>query len=70
MNRVILEMDAAILGDALRTTWDRSPYDCLFRQIRDLMLYEFTACVISVCNRTLLQSIGTLSSCLWCMYGG
>jgi hypothetical protein len=70
MNSVILEMDAAILGDALRTTnWDRSPYGCLFRQIIDLMLYEFNTCVISVCNRTCNQLVHCLAANGACMEG-
>jgi hypothetical protein len=70
MNSVILEMDAAILGDALRTTkWDRSPYGCLFRQIRDLMLYEFNTCVISVCKRTCNQLAHCLAAYGACMEG-
>lgn len=70
MNRVSLEMDAAILGDALRSTdWDRSPYGCLFRQIRDLMFYEFSTCVISVCNRTCNQLAHCLASYGPCMEG-
>lgn len=41
MNKVIVETDSIILGEALKTTsWDMSPYGALFRQIRDLMIYE------------------------------
>jgi hypothetical protein len=70
MNRVVLDMDAAILGDALRTTtWDRSPYGFLFRQIRDLKLYEFNACVISVCNRTCNQLAHRLAAYGACVEG-
>ena len=70
MNRVILEMDAAIIGDALRTTtWDRSPYGCLFRQIRDLMQYEFNVCVIYVCNRSYNQLAHCLAAYGVCMEG-
>jgi hypothetical protein len=40
-NKVIVETDSIILGEALKTTTrDMSPYGALFRQIRDLMIYE------------------------------
>ena len=52
MTHIILETDATILGEALRSSaWDRSPYGALFRQTRDLLYFDFTKSVISVCNR-------------------
>ena len=52
MIHIVLETDATILGEALRSSaWDRSPYGALFRQTRDLLYFDFTKSVISVCNR-------------------
>ena len=52
MTHIVLETDATILGEALRSSaWDRSPYGALFRQMRDLLYFDFTKSVISVCNR-------------------
>jgi ribonuclease HI len=42
MSRVVLETDSLILGNALKSSiWDKSPNWSVFRQIRDMMLYEF-----------------------------
>ena len=52
MTRIILETDAATLGQALRSeVYDRSPNGALFRQIRDVMCSHFIQCIVSVCPR-------------------
>ena len=52
MTNVILETDASVLGCALKSTeLDRSPFDALFIQIRELMYFHFNNCRISVCSR-------------------
>ena len=52
MTRIILETDAATLGQALRSeVYDRSPNGALFRQIRDVMCSHFIQCTVSVCPR-------------------
>ncbi|KAF8698882.1 hypothetical protein HU200_035144 [Digitaria exilis] len=51
ITHVVLETDATILGKALRTSaWDGSQYETLFRKMRDLLFFEFTSSVISVCT--------------------
>ena len=53
MSRIILETDAANLGKALTTKdLDRSANGSLFRQIRDLLINDFSFYMISVCPRT------------------
>jgi ribonuclease HI len=53
MTRIILETDARVLGEALRTTaMDRSPNGGLFRRIRDMMYNEFVSCFMSVVPRS------------------
>ncbi|OEL24077.1 hypothetical protein BAE44_0014903, partial [Dichanthelium oligosanthes] len=41
---------------------DRSPYGSLFRQTRDLLRFEFTKHVISVCSRTCKQGSDSLAA--------
>ena len=42
MTHIVLEIDAAVLGEALRSSaWDRSPYGALFRQTRDLLFRNY-----------------------------
>jgi len=53
MSRIILETDAANLGKALTTKeLDRSANGSLFRQIRDLLINDFSFYMTSVCPRT------------------
>jgi len=53
MSRIILETDATNLGKALTTKeLDRSANGSLFRQIRDLLINDFSFYMISVCPRT------------------
>ena len=52
MTRIVLETDAATLGNALTLeVMDRSSNGCLFRQIRDFMSSQFVQFEISVCSR-------------------
>ncbi|OEL37468.1 hypothetical protein BAE44_0001513 [Dichanthelium oligosanthes] len=46
---------------------DRSTYGCLFRKNRDLMLYAFNNCVISVCDITFNQVADCLTANSACM---
>jgi len=52
MTRIVLETDAATLGNALTSeVIDRSSNGCLLRQIRDFMSSQFVQFEISVCSR-------------------
>jgi hypothetical protein len=61
MTRIILETDAQVLGDVLRTTTiDQSSNGGLFRRIRDMMYNEFVSCLVSVVPR----SCNSVADCL------
>ena len=50
-----METGSSILSEVLKTSkWDRNPYGVVFRQIRGLMLSEFSTCLVSDCNRCLV----------------
>ena len=61
MINIILETDATLLATALKSEQiDRSPIDCIVRQIRDFMRSEFSSCSVSVCSR----SCNNVADCL------
>ena len=52
MQHVILETHAIVLANALSSAdVDRSAIGSLVHQIRDLVRFEFSSCIISSCNR-------------------
>jgi ribonuclease HI len=52
MAKIILETDATVLADTLNSiSIDRSSIGCIIRQMRDFMQFEFSSCIVSVCNR-------------------
>jgi ribonuclease HI len=44
ITKIILETDATVLADALNSM-------LIVRQMRDFMQFEFSSCIVSVCNR-------------------
>ncbi|TVU48485.1 hypothetical protein EJB05_08123, partial [Eragrostis curvula] len=66
MPHIILETDAAVLGNALRTNdMDRSPLGCLFRQIKAMLAEHFESVDVHVCPRECNRVADSMAS-----YGG